>query len=640
MRRKLLSYTLILSMILSAVPVKSSAYTAQDTKQDAAIVWLIDVSGSMSTIDPQKYWIDAVSAGVDLAPNNAQVAFIAFNDTIVAQTAFYDCSDASSREAIMTTVSDAHISGYTDSNIGLAASLDLLRSKPKMDRHLFFIADISESGYKTRRSKYDADADTLLELTKQFEESRIKVHLLFIDTPKENHQFIPLWEDIAIRTGGSLNYIDDPSNLPKSVETLYQSEFKYNSSVTTAINTLGKPQDILIKLPSFGLDRVRVYISSDTAIHGFQFHADYADLAFSETRSYAMFSLTGDIPRTVTLTLPENTRSDVRVYIFADGSLSLSGVANSTAELSRENDSDVYRQKTTVLLTSEVDIYGAYGVDFNTLISLLDRDGHAVVIDNLRYDNSTFTFDFYPQYYGVYSASLQLESQGIRLSAETSISIDEIDLPDILVNPVAEQDQLQNQTQEPDISLWIAIIVGAALLLIAIIMIISTNRRHRRRRVPELYEMQSSVHPIDQKKEVYKEAKCVFTGKLDIYGVLIEGGATEVPATSVRLDKFVDNENLTLYNVFDIAGIPYRYKEAERIHLIPGSDRSLIIKNRSNAVVYCGGQPWLKGQQTTLSYGQKATVIFKDEVNEYEIYYHNATDKVRSGDSLQIALSE
>ncbi|MCL2337953.1 MAG: VWA domain-containing protein, partial [Firmicutes bacterium] len=112
-----------------------------------AIVWLADVSGSMPEIDPHNLWVNAVSLGVDLAPENSQLAFIAANDAVQGQTALLDVAQPGNGAAIKQASQAVKCTGYTDFSVGLSAALQLLKASPAKGKDIFFIGDISESGF-------------------------------------------------------------------------------------------------------------------------------------------------------------------------------------------------------------------------------------------------------------------------------------------------------------------------------------------------------------------------------------------------------------------------------------------------------------------------------------------------------------
>jgi len=524
----------------------SVAY-ASNSEGEIAIVFLADVSGSVNSADAEGYWVDAVSLGIDLAPENSEVAFFAINNAVVAQTEFYDVSIRSYRNSLMQVVQSTQVRGSTDFNAGLYAALSLFETVPDKERHLFVVADISEAGFLCQHRSINESIEKLTELTQQFAYNEIKVHLLFLETATQNQEVMPLWTELAYKTGGSEIFVDKPQNLPQVVQSLYFSLFEYNKSFSTVVNTRDVSMEIPIELPDFEADRVRVHIISAEPMEGIQFRADGGQVSFNESRLYYMIELKDEKPEALTIVLPSNDNIEITIFTIIDGAIP----------------------------ETEPEIEEDYPEPEPEIITLPDEP-----------------------------------------------------------TPLVEY-------PEHDYTLCIAIAVGGALILLAIIIAIC--KRRRKRRPAHIYEPPPTVHPVIvpmQSGSTPAEIGEKFSGKLDIYGILIEGGATEIPATSVRLDRFGEQQPITLYDAFELAGIPYHYAEAQRILLLPGKNDTLIIKNNSSAVVYCGGQARLRGQQAVLAYGQKIVVIYEDSMNEYQIYYHNVLDKVSSGTVLHISLDD
>jgi len=660
MRRKSLKCILITMVLLRIVTYICAAEFVRET----AIVWLVDVSGSMANVDKQSYWADAISLGMDLAPENARVAFIAVSDTVVAQTQFASSSISSNRISHMAKIQNIKPQGNTDFNVGIAAAMEMLESLPDMDKNIFFVADIDESGFVNSRGVYTGVEDIIKEHTAQMRDSGIKAHLLFMSSPRINTEFMPFWEEMANETGGSLTYIENPAELTQTVEKIYFNEFTYNASLSTVINTAGVRQDIPVRLPAFGLDRARIYLSTSRPISGIQLRADDAQLSYTETRSYTMFDLTGQIPGDVTLTLPPVENAEIKIRVLAKGGMTISSLANNEAEKISEDSK--YRQKTTVTLTPDTNISGTPGADFNAQIMITDPLGQKKSAGNIKYADNAFTFEFYPQDFGKYIFSLLLDSQGIRLSSETDIDIGRIDLPEPPVLP---------EPPKPDYILWLAILIGLLLILAAILIAISRRKRDRRSvpirtplaapakakksRSPATIDASALSHvPLPAAKRRRKRKKktqpagssaavqviaplsepeqtvYALAGKLDIYGILVDGGRTEIPATSARLEMF--GMAVTLDRVMEHAGIPYHYPASTQISMQPHSENALEIHNNSDAVIYCGGQPRYRGQQATLYYGQKLRVVFESEVSEYDIFYHASAQIAISSNHIRV----
>jgi hypothetical protein len=432
---------------------------------------------------------------------------------------------------------------------------------------------------------------------------------------------MPLWEELAEKSGGSLTNIGEPYDLAKAVESNFFRNFSYQSHVITIVDIFNSEMDVQVTLPVYELERVRVYASPSTPRTGLKFSAEGAQGAYSASRFYAMVDLTDIMPQSVILTLPSDKGADTRVYLLTRGKVTFAPKADSFVET--DSDTGEYRQRTALALSVEQRIDGVKGIDFDAQITLKSPQGSMAAAENVQFVDNSFSFDFYPQEFGAYVITLSLDSQGVNIAADAVVYIDEIVLPEVA-------------KPGTDLSLWIAIVIGALLILSSLLFAV-IKRRKQKEQPGDLPAGRSAYN-----SSVYTswEERGSYVGKLDIYGVLVQDGAAEIPASSVRLEQFAGRKSISLHDVFELAGIPFNYHEAQRIFLIPSPDHKLLVKNQSDAVIYSGGQPRYKGQQAVLLFGQKMTVTFENEVNEYEIYFHHTLDKADVGKNVHLEVPD
>jgi hypothetical protein len=581
----------------------------------------------MASADPERYWTDAVALGMDLAPNGTKAAFLAANrDLVSLMSSLVDIDSGLTRTDIKELAQATNCRDYTNFNIALSSALDILTAAETGERHLYFIADIGEGGFDLAGvSDYSQEVSEAVVIGQKLADEKVKTHFLFLGEFPENRVPMSLWDDIASGTGGEVTYVGDPASLPRTVEALYFEQFEYNKSVTAGINTTDSPQNITIELPSFRLDRARVYISSAAPLAGIQARADGSFPELTQTRSYAMIELTHPVPKTLDLTLPPSGDADTRIYLLADGEAALNAAPESAPELYTSDDGEEsYRQKTTITLTAAASgaplFTGGIPSDLEWEVTAADPSGKPVDvdIDPARCIDGGFTFDFYPESFGEYVFTVSAVSAGIRLTTSAEAGISLIELPVIVI-----------EEEEPyDYTMWIAGGVGALLLLAACFFFVYTRRRRR----GELSYADGSAGDMDALPKM-------FTGKLDIYAIVLDGGGTEIPALSYQLGEMSGKRWAKLSTIFERSGVPYRYPAAADIRLHPQAGGAILVKNHSDAVFYRNGQAYHNGQQATLVFGQKIYVVFEEGVNEFEIYYHVAAEMAVSGRRLRLSLS-
>ena len=602
----------------------SSGIRAEEPLEETAIVWIADISGSMTQADPERYWMDALCLGADLAPARSRLAFLAVNDTVVAQTTLLDLSQAESRTALKRTARNSSYQGYTNFNTGLKAALELLSASPARDKQLFFVADISESGFIKQRGDYQQEFDELSGLISRIIAGGIKVHLLFLDNPRMNQEFMPLWKELADSTGGEITEVEYPKNLAKKVEELYFSCFNYVKNVTTGINITDSKQEISLELPGFGMDRARIYIPAPVSI---QARVDGLPTECEKTRSYTMIDLAAPFPAVLDLTLPPGENKEVRIYLLVDTEMSLSATEASITE--RKPDTwkieRVYQQKTSLTLNPDKAgspfFPGSIAEDLNWQITVTDPLGKTAEAQDAQYLDGSFVFDFCPDNFGEYICELALNWRGLEISASTSAMIPQMPLPRPLTREI-----------------MIAIAIGLLLIILASILAAVYKKSKRESQIRDGFGDLTGERLNDSLGRL-KVGTGLFTGKLDIYGIMLDGGRKELPPLSFNLEQMGRKKSLRLSTVLEMAGVPYHYPEASHIYFFPGQDGMLAVANNSQAVIYCGGLPRFQNQQATLTFGQKLRVIFEEDVNEYEIYYHQSLNMANSGKQIHLDLA-
>jgi hypothetical protein len=569
-----------------------------------------------------------MNLGVDLAPTAAKTALLAFNDAISYRSELFDPRDRNKAAEAKQTLGKLSRAGFTDFNEALASALELFSDSPASEKHFILIADICESGFKLQTGAYEGARGRLAELIAAFAESGIRVHMIFLNEPKENLDFMPFWEELAAITGGGITYAQNAVELPKIVEELYFTAFAYNKSVLTGFNATDAAQEITVRLPDFALNRARIYISG--APSGVQAYSDGTLPVYDSSRSYFIAEYGKPFPKSVNVVIPPGKVSEFSVVLLADGTLTVGADVESTAEPTGNG----YTQRTEVTLSAESSGEAVSlredQPDTEWEITVTSPAGAVITPDHVTLKNGKISFDFYPEVFGAYTAGLSIVSRGIRLHAYTEIAVGAIEIP-VIADPEPEIDP----PPKKDYSLWIAIAIGAALIILAIAAA-RVIRRHKRAKVEVIPAAISAAPGQTADTEPDVSFPREFTGKLDFYGVLLDGGKAELPPVSYRLAQFAGSKKVTLSALMERAGIPYRYRAAADISFFPGQDETLLVKNQSEAVIYSGGMPYRKGQRLELAYGQKIRVIFEEDVNEYEIFYHSAPEPAVPGSSIRV----
>jgi hypothetical protein len=610
---------LLLCSFFADLPVAAS----EDNVETHAFIWIADVSGSMEDVDNHKFLSDTVSLGVDLAPSNSKSAFLAVSDRVVLQTPFLDISKEENRNTIKSTAGRVEYKGNTKFTEGIESALILLNNTEFTNKTIFFIGDISEGGFNLTRDDYSRELLRLSELTKQAVVNNVTVRMLFMGQVPTDNNYITYWNELASETGGNITFVSNPADMPSIIEDYYFSNYDYLKSVTTGVNTTNYVQSLTVDIPKLPIGNARLYIPS---VAGVQATGSNSQLRVIQNRSYTMVDLLPPFSEKVELSFPPS--DNIRVFLLVDSSLQVTADVESVAVLRKTEEAEnFYEQKSLVTIAAESNgtnlFEGAVPDGLSYRLTMTDPLGERTDVEPTIAKDGRFIYEFIPQNFGEYLFELSVSSYGIELNANIGVDVPSIELPAVEI-PLPR-----------DYSLWIAVVAGGLVLVIATVIAVTMRRKHRMAGIP-LTRME---HSDEVRIEDISDNS--FAGKLDLYGIMVDGGKTEIPAATFLLKQISGKRWIRLSTVMESSGVPYHYKAADEIRLLPGGNSELIIKNHSDAEIFCAGQTYRKGQQLKLTFGQKVYIVFEQDVSEYEMYYHSSSgssESVKSASSLKIAL--
>ena len=116
----------------------------------------------------------------------------------------------------------------------------------------------------------------------------------------------------------------------------------------------------------------------------------------------------------------------------------------------------------------------------------------------------------------------------------------------------------------------------------------------------------------------------LFSGKLSIFAILLEGGEREMRPFDFQLSTLGD-KRVTLRRVLDSVGAKDTYIGAEDILFLVGPDDSLIVRNNSSKITLKAmGRDYGYRTKLQLQYTNKMYLVFEKGENEMEISYKQA----------------
>ncbi len=172
--------------------------------------------------------------------------------------------------------------------------------------------------------------------------------------------------------------------------------------------------------------------------------------------------------------------------------------------------------------------------------------------------------------------------------------------------------EIEKPKPQIDWFFWsVMILFVVALTLIFIFSGKKNNNKSAKRRVID----ESKVLPDESRAQ-----KNDFYGKVQVY-VTHNREDIDYPPESINLFARCNREVITLEWILDTCNLPLNLKEADKVVIRPGADKSLIIKNSGKVTAMKGRELLEKGYAYHLYYHEKVTFIFDQEDTEIEVHY-------------------
>lgn len=223
MRRWALSIAILVAFAVFSLQVAA----AEPQMGQPQVVFVMDLSGSVLEADSEKYFIDALKLGVDLAPYGAELALITVNDKIVAETSLMGMDDELNRAAIKEAISQITCSGNTNFTAGLTRALELLQASPNtsQNKRIVFLGDFNEGGFAGATSGNEKEAENLEAFAAKAKAQNVQVDLILIRDPPKGSITASVLGTLPEKTGGRLYRLAQAKDFPKAVEDIYFSSF-------------------------------------------------------------------------------------------------------------------------------------------------------------------------------------------------------------------------------------------------------------------------------------------------------------------------------------------------------------------------------------------------------------------------------
>lgn len=228
----------------------------KSTGEGSALVFLLDVSGSMRTNDKDRRAIDSILRLIYSLPSGCKIGVIAYNDGVAYKS---ELTDFPQRSELVDGVSEILYRGYTDTGEGLHEAVELLKTYNSSKRNIFLFTD----------GEIDKSTPEETERSKEVFEAAIKeaaAHEIVIDVigfgvggGETKTEVFTAQE----ATGGLRFEIETDEQIAEAIDEISRVSGLVAKDATYAENMKQEEQTITVPLSYEGATEVRVILSSD-----------------------------------------------------------------------------------------------------------------------------------------------------------------------------------------------------------------------------------------------------------------------------------------------------------------------------------------------------------------------------------------
>lgn len=590
-RRFLVKYLAAVWIFLTAAAAPFFSYAQAGAQTEKAVVFLLDVSGSMKTNDPNRYAIDGMAQLIYTLPSNYKVGFVAYNAEVCASRPL---SDNDHRSEMMEAAKNVPYAGYSNAGAGMEQAVEMLSASSAVEKDIVLLSDGEclmgdESATSSAVAAYQQAAARAAE-------NGIRIHVIGLGEEMEDTENSVF--QAAAETGGGIYHTPQALEIQTSIDSILQEQLRVRQMTAAIIDAGEEPVAMEIQMPFAYASTVRVLLTSSSPIR------------------------------------------DLTTSLHADNVRQINGERYSLIEIDSPKGDEMgisFRgtpgHQIRILLIPEYWVHPKASVVYEDHIP---EDPAASVYD--REAAITYTF------YDMENDDIRLWTEAYfahaRLSTESEGKIEE----GILQDGQIRMRQLVTETSEKEVSFicteFPANILGIdtvkvsleappalpveepeefpwmtyGIVLLAVVLAILT--------AVAAVRLKRSAHPVavpdnDGRPEPGKSG---YVGRLNIYITRTASGY-DISPLSYDLFRLPSARVISMSEILAACGVREVFEGADRIYISSGQGRSIILTNQSDCCIMKSREILMKKKSYQLFAGAKVDVAFEDEISELTFQY-------------------
>lgn len=566
---------LLISIVFLFITACLPSY-AQDilAEQVTEIVFMLDCSQSMQDVDKEYASLEFIREFAASAPYNCKIGLVAYNNEVAVSLPI-----GSSYAEIIENLSQLEYRSYGNAGAGMQEAVKLFKDGQACKK-IILISD-GEIVMKTQEQTEES-AESYQQAVSAALKEGIEIDILAIGSHIEEGETIYY---AAQDTGGSCYELKDGEELQDFIDEYLYYELKMPGRLAGKINGTGG--ELKITLPDCLMDEVKIILTGKQQNDNLTVNCEAEKIDILKGSHYTVIELQKPCSEEVTIRMASEEEMDVTAYFVGKYEF-LSSI------------SCIYNSE---LQQGEIHIKIENTENRNLLEGHLGDGGLSILLNgeanSYELENGELT---------IKKEILQSDEVELEILFKDDFSIY---FGNAIMTGKIEVPQMEEIKKQVDWFFWIVILIFLATLII--LFLISHKRRIRSKSVKIVEENRAYHRENDTKGND-------FCGKIMIY-VIHNKEDIDYPPESINLFARCSRDMISLEWLLDECSLPLNLKEAEKIIIKPGEDKSLAVKNNSKAAALKGRELLVKGRFYHLYYHEKITFIFDQEDTEIEIHY-------------------
>lgn len=333
-------FCLLISMSFLYISIAQETLAAEysDEKYGLEVMFVVDVSGSMRSNDPNEIALEMVKAFVDTVhTEETSVGFVAYSDTVVSSYSPVSMLEQSDRERLKSQIDAAVYSGNTDIGLGLSEAYDHMSQADGKERIIVLISDgeTDLQGSQTGRTEQQSDQD-VERVVRNCQAEGIPVYTIAFGEYSGSSAIL---ETIALETGAKTYIAQNPELLIDVLYGILNNNLTYKIQQISAGTYAQGSQEINAVLNEAYLNEVDVLLISPQRIERTELWYGETEIQMTAASYYAVGKITGaDVnDKSHDLTIYTDTVTGQQVKVFIIGYRNLMPVMDLETEAERNH---------------------------------------------------------------------------------------------------------------------------------------------------------------------------------------------------------------------------------------------------------------------------------------------------------------